>query len=137
MYSPQLGRFLNPDPLTRDPTILYDNNWFGDQLTMMRSVYGYCDNNPINYTDPSGLQPDVPAHLCSSRTLTNKILNTFCEQTYGNSSAGTVCKSIVKTLGGKDCNALWAKCSHIGRHPSDFGKNAYKICLTMYDAVCV
>ncbi len=55
MYSPQLGRFLNPDPLVANPTILYDNNWFGDRLTMMRNLYGYADNNPINRTDPSGL----------------------------------------------------------------------------------
>ncbi len=55
MYSPKLGRFLTEDPLTRDPTILHDNNWFGDALTLMKNKYGYCGNNPINATDPSGL----------------------------------------------------------------------------------
>jgi len=55
MYSPQLGRWLNPDPLTRDPTILNDNNWYGDQMTSMRNVYGYCGNNPVNHADPTGL----------------------------------------------------------------------------------
>lgn len=58
MYSPPLGRFLSPDPLTRDPTLMYDNNWYGDQLTLMRNQYGYCDNNPVNRTDPSGLVPN-------------------------------------------------------------------------------
>lgn len=55
MYSPQLGRFLSQDPLVASPTVLYDNNWFGDRLTLMRNLYGYVDNNPINATDPSGL----------------------------------------------------------------------------------
>jgi RHS repeat-associated protein len=56
VYSPQLGRFLSQDPyLAGQPDILYDNNWFGDRLTRMRNLYGYCDNNPSNATDPSGL----------------------------------------------------------------------------------
>lgn len=56
MYSPQLGRFLSRDPLVAgQPDIFYDNNEFGDALTRMRNLYGYCDNNPINRVDPSGL----------------------------------------------------------------------------------
>ncbi len=56
MYSPQLGRFLSQDPLVAgQPDVLFDNNEFGDRLTMMRNLYGYADNNPVNYTDPSGL----------------------------------------------------------------------------------
>jgi RHS repeat-associated protein len=55
MYSPQLGRWLSPDPLTRDPTLFYDNNALGDWLTVMKNQYVYCGNNPINKVDPSGL----------------------------------------------------------------------------------
>jgi RHS repeat-associated protein len=57
MYSPPLGRFLSRDPLPQngEPEILYDNDWFGDRLTMMRNLYGYVDNNPVKNLDPSGL----------------------------------------------------------------------------------
>jgi RHS repeat-associated protein len=69
MYSPKLARFLSEDPLTLNPTILNDNNWFGDALTRMRNLYGYCDNDPVNWTDPSGLiryQTPLPiAGACS------------------------------------------------------------------------
>jgi len=61
MYSPQLGRFLSEDPLEANPTLLYDNNWFGDALTRMWNLYGYCDNNPVNWADPSGLRV---SHAC-------------------------------------------------------------------------
>jgi RHS repeat-associated protein len=60
MYSPPLGRFLSEDPLIADPTILYDNNWFGERLTVMRNLYGYVGNSPTNYVDPSGLLCQKP-----------------------------------------------------------------------------
>ncbi|MFF0794883.1 RHS repeat-associated core domain-containing protein [Streptomyces spiralis] len=43
MYDPSLGRFLSPDELTKpyEPQNL--------------SAYSYADNNPVTYTDPSGL----------------------------------------------------------------------------------
>ncbi|WP_160300051.1 RHS repeat-associated core domain-containing protein [Demequina oxidasica] len=45
-YDPQLGRFLSPDPLMSltDPRTL--------------DAYRYADNNPVSYSDPSGLRPD-------------------------------------------------------------------------------
>jgi len=43
VYDPQLGMFLSPDPYIQSP-----GNW----LNYIR--YGYCLNNPLKYTDPSG-----------------------------------------------------------------------------------
>ncbi len=55
MYSPSLERFLSQDPYVEgQPDILHDNNWFGDRLTMMRNLYGYADNNPVNAIEPKG-----------------------------------------------------------------------------------
>jgi RHS repeat-associated protein len=44
VYDPTLGRFLSPDPLL-------------DRLSMPQSLnaYSYVANNPLSYTDPSGL----------------------------------------------------------------------------------
>jgi RHS repeat-associated protein len=47
-YSPDLGRFLQPDPI---------GFWGGDNL------YRYCRNNPITRWDPFGLQVSVPTNL--------------------------------------------------------------------------
>jgi RHS repeat-associated protein len=40
MYSPNLGRFLQPDPIG-----------YADNMNM----YSYCGNNPMNWIDPMGL----------------------------------------------------------------------------------
>ena len=42
-YDPQLGRFIQPDPTVPDPE---------DSQSFNR--YSYCENNPLNETDPSG-----------------------------------------------------------------------------------
>ncbi len=44
MYDPKTGTFLRPDPLGFDS---------GDY-----NLFRYCRNNPINLTDPSGLQSE-------------------------------------------------------------------------------
>ena len=41
-YDPTLGRFISKDPIGSG------SNW-----------YAYCDNNPLNATDPTGLQKDI------------------------------------------------------------------------------
>ena len=43
IYDPMLGHFMQPDPLIQDPTNLQNFN-----------RYGYCYNNPMTCTDPSG-----------------------------------------------------------------------------------
>jgi RHS repeat-associated protein len=56
MYSPPLGTFLTRDPLplAGKPDVLYDNNWFGERLNLMRNLYAYANNNPPRYVDPMG-----------------------------------------------------------------------------------
>ena len=45
-YDPALGRFAQPDPLVPEP---------GNPQSLNR--YAYVLNNPVKYTDPTGLDP--------------------------------------------------------------------------------
>jgi len=45
LYDPALGRFLNPDPIIQDATNKQNFN-----------LYSYVLNNPLKYTDPSGMK---------------------------------------------------------------------------------
>jgi RHS repeat-associated protein len=74
-YDPALGRFLSPDPLM-DP---------GDPRTL--DPYRYADNNPVSYTDSSGLSPS-----CGGMTPT---LAEACYKAYG---AAQVAKSAGMSL---------------------------------------
>lgn len=47
IYDPGIGRFLSPDPIIGDP---FDGQAF--------NRYSYARNNPLSYTDPTGLQAD-------------------------------------------------------------------------------
>jgi RHS repeat-associated protein len=46
MYDPVLGRFLSPDPFVQMP-----------DFSQKFNRYGYCNNNPLVYTDPDGNNP--------------------------------------------------------------------------------
>ncbi len=88
MYQPTLGRFASRDPLGANGVdILYDNNWFGARLTRMQHQYGYANNNPIVFTDPSGLlachdDTDKEEEKCSGACfIGNKTTITKCEFT--------------------------------------------------------
>ena len=51
-YDPQIARFLSPDPYVQDPSVVQNYN-----------RYSYCMNNPLKYTDPSGMQTEmIPRH---------------------------------------------------------------------------
>jgi RHS repeat-associated protein len=68
MYSPALGRFLSRDPVLENGNrhLVYDNNWFGQRLSVMRDDYGYAYSNPINFIDPSGLQGECTGGSASA-----------------------------------------------------------------------
>ena len=71
-YDPETGRFITQDPLTKgpdDPTIAYYSGVYSiihryvkeyiDALQPDKTNrYVYCYNNPINFTDPLGLDAD-------------------------------------------------------------------------------
>lgn len=89
MYSPTLGRFMQTDPIGYDAGL----NW-----------YNYVGGDPVNMTDPSGLDP-APEASCGINEVWNSVLNT-CEvvangrrdrpsyipfpQTYGFPSSGVM-----------------------------------------------
>ncbi len=54
-YTPVLGRFLSPDPIAPDPVNPQDLN-----------RYTYVRNNPLKYTDPSGLRSAEPGYFRNS-----------------------------------------------------------------------
>jgi uncharacterized protein RhaS with RHS repeats len=56
MYQPELGRFLQPDPKQFDA---------GDY-----NLYRYCHNDPVNKSDPTGLQ-ETPDGDPKCTTLTS------------------------------------------------------------------
>ncbi|WP_449302576.1 RHS repeat domain-containing protein [Pseudoxanthomonas mexicana] len=47
IYDPQLGRFLQPDPVIQEPTNA--QSW---------NAYTYVFNNPLAYTDPGGMMSE-------------------------------------------------------------------------------
>ncbi len=76
MYQPTLGRFLSRDPLSENGVdVLTDTGFYSNRLAAMSAdpwfyggnwehPYVYARNNPVRYTDPSGLKCQIAVH-CS------------------------------------------------------------------------
>ena len=60
MYSPYLNQFIQPDSIVPDPYQPWEWN-----------RYPYARNNPVNFTDPSGLTPIDPQEPPNHRDLTS------------------------------------------------------------------
>ena len=52
-YDSTLGRYLSPEPLLQSPAYLRRMA----QTGMSVPTYAYAANNPLRYTDPTGLRP--------------------------------------------------------------------------------
>src|ERR1039458_6846813 len=59
-YASTMGRFLSPDPLIMEPRRLLDPQ----QL----NLYAYGRDNPLRYTDPTGLDVNLNCSQVSSDT---------------------------------------------------------------------
>lgn len=107
MYQPVLSRFQSLDPVSPSGVdLLDDNNWFGDRLTRMKHLYGYANNNPVNYVDPSGLiacngeKKEEKAECSGACFYGNKTTITKCafEKIKVEKGSGLACNGITSAL---------------------------------------
>jgi RHS repeat-associated protein len=73
IYDPKLHRFLQPDNYVQDPSDTQNYN-----------RYGYCWNNPLKYTDPSG---EIIPLIIAAIILVSAAVNVY--QNWGDITGGT------------------------------------------------
>ncbi|MFJ9522460.1 polymorphic toxin-type HINT domain-containing protein [Kitasatospora sp. NPDC101801] len=95
-YQPTTGRFINPDPIldTTDP-----QQWNG---------YAYSNNNPINFSDPSGLKLDCGSGFAPSCPTDNKLGG----QTPGGQDFSTPTFRVWKKKGGSSIGSFFSDAVH-------------------------
>lgn len=76
VYDPLLGMFLSADNYVQNPG-----------LTQNFNRYGYCLNNPLKYSDPSGMVC-APQELNGSIAALNACFSHMCDVTWGMQMAG-------------------------------------------------
>lgn len=94
-YDPELGRFLNADALVSTGQGLLGNNMFA-----------YCNNNPSNYSDPSGMCARCLASVRSDQVMT------YVSEDCGGGSSSPVSTTYTDTsatgiLGAAVIGTLW------------------------------
>lgn len=105
VYSPKLGKFLSPDPVTQAPENGQNYN-----------RYSYVYNNPLKYTDPSGYQ-GIPLcnydYVCTSPspwTVTAIFPSPFAVETPGFADAmrARVANDVLNCANGGSSSNCWA-----------------------------
>lgn len=81
IYDPDLGRFIQADPIVQDPR---------DAQSLNR--YSYVYNNPLSYTDPTGYAADCKSKECPATVYQQEQDTAKAEKTRGSSKAQDVNK---------------------------------------------
>ena len=82
IYDPELGRFMQADPIVQDPR---------DAQSLNR--YSYVYNNPLSYTDPTGYAADCKNKECPATVYQQEQDAAKAEKTRGSSKTQEVSKS--------------------------------------------
>lgn len=78
MYQPALSRFQSRDPLGADGVdLLYSMAGIRERFSRSDNLHGYCNNNPVNFVDPSGL-------FCAAGCTAGDTENTYVHDLFVN-----------------------------------------------------